>query len=204
MIVDREREIEAFVPSKYWVLTLKGSRGADILEARHAHGKYENYAEAKKAYDATASPVKVLNVATKQKNLSAPAPLDTTSLIVGAGRIGLSAAVAMNRAEELYMRGFISYPRTDNTTYPMSLNITEHLKIFENGIFAKDVALVKKSAVPFRPGVRRRQRTTRQSIRPRLPAKQKSATSRAGNSMSSLYAVSLQRCAPMRNRKRYP
>ncbi|HJJ47474.1 MAG TPA: DNA topoisomerase I [Methanocorpusculum sp.] len=152
MIVDREREIEAFVPTKYWVLTLKGTRGTDVLEARHAHGKYENYDEAKAAYEATASPVKVENVTTKEKKLSAPAPLDTTALIVGAGRIGLSAAVAMNRAEELYMRGFISYPRTDNTTYPKSLNISEHLKIFEHGQFAKDVELVKKyqRAVPTR------------------------------------------------------
>ena len=144
MIVEREREIEAFVPTKYWVLTLRGTRGADTIEARHAHGKYENHAEAKQAYDATASPVRVENVSTKQKKLSAPTPLDTTALIVGAGRIGLSASVAMNRAEELYMRGFISYPRTDNTTYPKSLNIDEQLKMFQYSQFAKDVELVKK------------------------------------------------------------
>lgn len=144
MIVQRERDIEAFVPSKYWMLTLSAKNGDDMLEARHTHGKFENYEEARAAYEATGKKVVIENVASRHKKLSAPVPLDTTALIVGAGRIGLSAASAMNRAEELYMRGFISYPRTDNTTYPKSLNVNDQLKMFATGPFAKDAGLVKK------------------------------------------------------------
>ncbi|MET0823026.1 MAG: DNA topoisomerase, partial [Solirubrobacterales bacterium] len=40
-------------------------------------------------------------------------------------RLGITPAAAMRIAEDLYMDGFISYPRTDNTVYPASLNTTE-------------------------------------------------------------------------------
>ncbi|HJJ30585.1 MAG TPA: DNA topoisomerase I [Methanocorpusculum sp.] len=143
MIVDREREIEAFVSTKYWVLSFATIKDDVELEARHAHGRFTDEAEAKSAYDATKNPVKVTEVITGQKIDRSPTPLDTTALIVGASRLGISASYAMNRAEDLYMRGFISYPRTDNTTYPKSLKISEHLDIFAHGCFAKEVAYVK-------------------------------------------------------------
>lgn len=152
MIVDREREIEAFVPTKYWVLTMNFAKGKDILEARHTNGRFTEYSDAKAAYDSTKDPVTVTDVITGHKTDRAPAPLDTTALIVGAGRLGISASYAMNRAEDLYMRGFISYPRTDNTTYPKSLDVTEHLRMFSHGPFAKDAGyvLANKRAVPTR------------------------------------------------------
>ncbi len=143
MIVDREREIEAFVPTKYWVLSLASEKAGVAVEARHIHGRFTDPAEAKAAYDATKAPVKVTDVITGHKTDRAPPPLDTTALIVGASRLGISASYAMNRAEDLYMRGFISYPRTDNTTYPKSLKISEQLDIFAHGAFTKEAAYVK-------------------------------------------------------------
>ncbi|HJJ95716.1 MAG TPA: DNA topoisomerase I [Methanocorpusculum sp.] len=148
MIVDREREIEAFVPEKYWMLTLKTAKGSDSIEARHVHGRFTNKVEAKAAYEATKEPLTVTEVITGKKTDRAPTPLDTTALIVGAGRLGISAASAMNRAEELYMNGFISYPRTDNTTYPKSLDITEQLNVFAHGYFKEDVVYVKEHRRP--------------------------------------------------------
>src|SRR6476619_2660846 len=40
-------------------------------------------------------------------------------------RLGITPSRAMRLAEDLYMDGFISYPRTDNTVYPRSLNTRE-------------------------------------------------------------------------------
>jgi len=143
MIVDREREIEAFVPTKYWMLSLATEKAGIGVEARHVHGRFTDPSEAKAAYEATRAPVKVTDVITGHKIDRAPAPLDTTALIVGAGRLGISASYAMNRAEDLYMRGFISYPRTDNTVYPKSLKIADQLEIFSHGAFAKEAGYVK-------------------------------------------------------------
>ena len=57
--------------------------------------------------------------------------------------MGFSPARAMAVAETLYMRGFISYPRTDNTVYPSSISLKELLKKFlahpEFGGYAKSI-----------------------------------------------------------------
>ena len=142
MIVEREREIEAFVPEKYWMLSLTARYGAEKLEARHVHGRFTQRDEADAAFAGTADPVTVTDVISGRKTDKAPTPLDTTALIVGAGRLGLSAASAMSRAEDLYMRGFISYPRTDNTAYPKSLNFSQHLAMFAGSSFAEDAKWV--------------------------------------------------------------
>lgn len=138
MIVDREKEIERFVPEKYWMLTLTAKIAGEEITARHVHGRFTIKEEADKAFAGTRDPITVTEVITGKKTDKAPTPLDTTALIVGAGRLGLSAASAMNKAEDLYMRGFISYPRTDNTAYPKSLNLRQHLKMFAGGEFERD------------------------------------------------------------------
>lgn len=152
MIVDREKEIEAFVPEKYWMLTLTAKIAGEEVSARHVHGRFTVKEEADAAFAGTRDPVTVREVITGKKTDKAPTPLDTTALIVGAGRLGLSAASAMNKAEDLYMRGFISYPRTDNTAYPKSLNLRQHLKMFAGGEFERDAnhVLANMRAVPTR------------------------------------------------------
>ncbi|HJK14500.1 MAG TPA: DNA topoisomerase, partial [Methanocorpusculum sp.] len=122
------------------------------IAARHVHGRFTVKAEADAAFAGTRDPVIVREVITGKKNDKAPTPLDTTALIVGAGRLGLSAASAMSKAEDLYMRGFISYPRTDNTAYPKSLNIRQHLKMFAGGEFERDAnyVLTHMRAAPTR------------------------------------------------------
>ncbi len=123
MIVDREKEIEAFVPQPYWMLGLTSEKKKEEFEARHTNGKFWNFEEADRARQNTKDPFIVADVKEGTKNDSAPTPFDTTSFIVAAGRLGLSASNAMRIAEELYMNGFISYPRTDNTIYPPSLDL---------------------------------------------------------------------------------
>lgn len=152
MIVDREKEIEAFVPEKYWMLSLTAKVAGEEIASRHVHGRFTVKAEADAAFAGTRDPVIVREVITGKKNDKAPTPLDTTALIVGAGRLGLSAASAMSKAEDLYMRGFISYPRTDNTAYPKSLNIRQHLKMFAGGEFERDAnyVLTHMRAAPTR------------------------------------------------------
>jgi len=46
----------------------------------------------------------------------------------------------MRVAEDLYMSGYISYPRTDNTVYPTSLDLREALEILAHGEFAREAA----------------------------------------------------------------
>jgi DNA topoisomerase-1 len=152
MIVDREKEIEAFVPEKYWQLSLDFEKKSEVIEARHTNGRFHEKAAAERARDRTKAPLVVKDVKSGTKQDRAPSPFDTTTYIVAAARLGLSAANAMRIAEDLYMNGFISYPRTDNTVYPPSLDIDGILKTLRNSPFKKDVewVMANRRAVPTR------------------------------------------------------
>jgi DNA topoisomerase-1 len=138
MIVEREREIEAFVPEKYWMVRIDSEKEGSAIEARHTYGRFKEKADAEAAVHGSTPPLTVTGVIEGEKNDRAPSPLDTTTLIVAAGRLGYSAANAMRIAEDLYMNGFISYPRTDNTVYPKSLNLKSIVHDLSHGVFAED------------------------------------------------------------------
>ena len=152
MIVDREKEIEAFIPEKYWQISLDTEKSGEQIEARHTHGRFHEKAAAQLAHDRTKAPLVVTDVKTGTKQDRAPSPFDTTSYIVAAARLGFSAANAMRIAEDLYMNGYISYPRTDNTVYPPSLDLNGILQDIRNSPFKKDVewTLANRRAVPTR------------------------------------------------------
>ncbi|HJX55212.1 MAG TPA: DNA topoisomerase I [Methanoregula sp.] len=152
MIVDREKEIEAFVPEKYWQLSLDTEKNGEPIEARHTHGRFHEKGEAELARDRTKAPLAVTDVKFGEKQDRAPSPFDTTTYIVAAARLGFSAANAMRVAEDLYMNGYLSYPRTDNTVYPPSLDIDGILKTIRSSPFKKDVewVMANRRAVPTR------------------------------------------------------
>ena len=152
MIVDREKEIEAFVPEKYWQLSLLTEKAGEEIEARHTNGRFHEKALAETARDRSKAPLVVTEVKEGSKQDRAPSPFDTTTYIVAAARLGLSAANAMRIAEDLYMNGYISYPRTDNTVYPPSLDLNGILKTIRNSPFRKDVewVIANRRAVPTR------------------------------------------------------
>ena len=139
MIVDREKEIEKFVPEKYWQLGLVTEKSGEPIEARHTNGRFKDQKAAELARDRTKEPLVVIEVKEGTKQDRSPSPFDTTTYIVAAARLGFSAANAMRIAEELYMNGYISYPRTDNTVYPASLDLNGVLATIRNSPFKKDV-----------------------------------------------------------------
>ncbi len=139
MIVDREKEIEKFVPEKYWQLGLVTEKAGEQIEARHTNGRFKDQASAGLARDRTKEPLVVIEVREGTKQDRSPSPFDTTTYIVAAARLGFSAANAMRIAEDLYMNGYISYPRTDNTVYPASLDLNGLLATLKNSPFKKDV-----------------------------------------------------------------
>jgi len=148
MIVDREREIESFVPEKYWQLGLDTEKAGEIVEARHTTAKFTEKDAALAAKERTKEPLVVTDIKKGERNDRAPTPFDTTSFIVAASRIGISAARAMRIAEDLYMNGYISYPRTDNTVYPASLDLSGILAMLRPTVFGKDVDRVRANRRP--------------------------------------------------------
>ncbi|HEY5506853.1 MAG TPA: DNA topoisomerase I, partial [Coriobacteriia bacterium] len=125
LIVDREAERGRFVPEDYW--TLKGDFEAHGTEftATHATDRFKAEADAKAALDAVAAATSGMVIETKRtrRKIDPPVPFNTTSLMAAAANEGLSPARTMQVAESLYMSGYISYPRVDNTVYPPSLDL---------------------------------------------------------------------------------
>jgi DNA topoisomerase-1 len=139
LIVDREREIEAFDPEDYWELfaDLSDESGTDSFEAQYFYID-EDGTEAERIWDeaaaenahqrlAAATRAQVTDVSRRVRTDSPPAPFNTTQFIRAAGSQGYSAQRAMSIAEDLYTAGYLTYPRTDNTVYPDDLDPRELL-----------------------------------------------------------------------------
>ncbi len=125
LIVDREKEREAFVPETYWVVRGRFEKGGEEFVAGHATERFKSADEARAVVDvvAGAEKARVEAVERSKRTIAAPAPFNTTSLMAAASAEGMTPAQTMRVAESLYMDGLISYPRVDNTVYPASLEL---------------------------------------------------------------------------------
>lgn len=132
LIVAKERERMAFVPEDYWVI--QGEFGeensADAFSATHATARFKQLEAAQAAMQALegATHGRVACVTRKKRTVAPPAPFNTTSLMAAASAEGISPARCMRLAESLYMDGYISYPRVDNTVYPSTLNLKDTVR----------------------------------------------------------------------------
>ncbi len=126
LIVERELERRAHVAKPFWELFARFAHPDGAFEAHHTTDKFWERSEADAALDQTKSPGVVKEVSLRRNTRKPPTPLNTTAFTTDASsRLGITPAAAMRIAEDLYMDGFISYPRTDNTVYPRSLNTRE-------------------------------------------------------------------------------
>ncbi len=123
LVVEREREIEAFVPQEYWSVTADLEQGGQSFEARLVRwrGQKIDRLTIGKAGDAQAAKAEVeagrftvASVETKPATRNPPPPFTTSTLQQEAARkLGLSASETMRVAQQLYEDGAITYMRTD-------------------------------------------------------------------------------------------
>ncbi len=126
LIVERELERRAHVAKPFWELFAKFEHPDGTFETHHTVDKFWEKAEADAALAGTSGPGTVKSVTARKNTRRPPTPYNTTAFSTDASsRLGITPASAMRIAEDLYMDGFISYPRTDNTVYPPSLPVRE-------------------------------------------------------------------------------
>lgn len=113
LIVNRQKEIENFVPEPYW--ELKTTYRDTVFSA--AKGRFATEAEGKEALARIEhEPFTVEDVAVKKGTEYAPRLFDLTSLQVECNkRFSFSADDTLQLIQSLYERKFTTYPRVDTT-----------------------------------------------------------------------------------------
>ncbi len=152
LIVEREMERRAHVAKPFWEVFAVFEHPEGSFEAHHSVDKFWEEGEAKAALEGTSSPGRVTSVTARKNTRKPPTPYNTTAFSTDASsRLGITPASAMRIAEDLYMDGFISYPRTDNTVYPSSLPTQELVQsLVRINEFSAAAGLLDRELTPTR------------------------------------------------------
>ncbi len=127
MVVDRELEIQNFVPvpfNKDGVTQDKGGKfpGMVLVPPELKQTRFQNEAEAKKAQAGLGKTGTVENIVSKRTQTKAPTLYSTTELQKDANKyFKFRASKTDSIAQDLYEAGYISYPRTSCRFLPTSM-----------------------------------------------------------------------------------
>lgn len=154
LIVDKEKEIKKFIPEPYWNIQLLGKTGEYDVEAWHID---ENIFDKKKAskimekIEGTKEGT-IKDIQKKRFNKQPPNPFDLTALQIEAYRsLKFSPKDTLAIAQELYIAGLISYPRTSSQELPKEIGYKKILEDLKNQNHYKKLCeklLSKKELTP--------------------------------------------------------
>lgn len=137
LIVNRQKEIDSFVPEPYWVLS---TIYRDTLFTA-TKGKFTTKEEGEQAFATIADkPFEVTGVSKKNGNEAPPRLFDLTSLQVECNRkFSYSAETTLNLIQSLYERKLTTYPRVDtqflsDDIYPKCSGILTGMRGYEQYI----------------------------------------------------------------------
>ncbi len=130
IIVDREREVEAFVKEEYWKIKAQFEGfEAELKRLNNKKPELSNETEAQKVLDILSTTFTVKSIKKRQRKKQAKAPFTTSSLQQEASnRLNFTAQKTMMIAQKLYegvelkdeTAGLITYMRTDSTRLSQS------------------------------------------------------------------------------------
>ena len=152
LIVDREREIEAFIPEEYWkIIAIFPEYEAELFKYKKDDIELHSEEEANKVLDALSEEYKVESIDKKEKKRKSKFPFTTSTLQQEAStKLGFPARKTMSIAQKLYEGidlgnetvGLITYMRTDSIRLSDDF-VKPAMKYIEENFGKKYVGYVK-------------------------------------------------------------
>ena len=146
LIVEREKEIKAFIPQEYWDIDAKLSKNENYFYSKliKINNKSLNKFHFKKQEDTeiiikslNKGSWQVANIEAKETKKSPLPPFITSTLQQAANRrFGFSAKQTMMIAQKLYELGYITYMRTDSLN--LSAKFRDEAKIYIQDKYGED------------------------------------------------------------------
>lgn len=148
LVVDREKEIEAFKPVEYWSLTSKCELGTAAFDANLSKFNGEKIEKLtiknREHIDSILSEIgalpvssTVVNIEKKKSSRRAAAPFTTSTLQQEASRkLYFSSKRTMSAAQKLYEQGLITYMRTDATN--LSVDAVNEIRAFISNVYGEN------------------------------------------------------------------
>ena len=154
LVVDREREIEAFVKEEYYTITAKfNDFTADLEKYKDKKVEMHNELEADEILKKLSNVFKIEDVSKKEKKRQSKPPFITSTLQQEAStKLGFTAKKTMSLAQKLYEGvdlqdetvGLITYMRTDSTRLSDEF-VKSAYKFIETKYGTEYLGVVKKS-----------------------------------------------------------
>ena len=119
-VYEREKVIRAFQAKDFWKITAIFSPKGGEFEGTHRAGNIYDKEKAAEIFKRLkgAKEGLVAKKTVKEAKTSPPSPLNTTEFLKRASKfLGISPEAALEVAEQLYLAGFTSYPRTETNIY---------------------------------------------------------------------------------------
>lgn len=130
LLVDREREIKAFKPEPFWEISLNATHKKTDVEAWHQSGKIfeeEKVKEILKKVDGKKEAV-IKNIERAKRNQMPPIPFNLTDLQSESyAQFRMTPKETLSIAQNLYLAGVTSYPRTSSQKLDPKLGFSKIL-----------------------------------------------------------------------------
>lgn len=153
LVVERDREIESFIPKPYW--ELKTKYRDTIFSA--VKGKFDDKEKGEKSLDSILNKeLEITDLKKKKGKDQAPKLFDLTSLQVVCNRkFGMTADETLKTIQSLYEKKLTSYPRVDTTylsedIYPKVAGILQNMKAYASltaPILSANGGILKRKSV---------------------------------------------------------
>jgi DNA topoisomerase-1 len=151
ILVDKEKEIQSFIPQKFWQIQLLAETEKGILEAWHKEDKFWEKEKADKVMEKIKGKKEgtVIDLEKTEFKQQPPFPFDLTTLQTEAYRLfKIKPKETLEHAQNLYIGGYTSYPRTSSQKLPSSLDYKKILKkVSENIEYKKKCEMILSKKV---------------------------------------------------------